>query len=66
MRTVTYWLVVAVLLALTVGAFRLVVTHGLSALGVVGFVGMLVCLAVLLSYAISMRDRDRSSPPIAR
>lgn len=66
MRTVTYWLVVAALLALTIGAFRLTATHGLSALGVIGLVGGLVSVAVLISYAMSMRDRDRSSPPIAR
>ncbi|HVE94362.1 MAG TPA: hypothetical protein VNB24_05530 [Acidimicrobiales bacterium] len=66
MRTVTYWLVVAALVAFTVASFRLMIVHGTSGLGVLGLIGTLVSVAVFMAYSLSMRDRDKSSPPIAR
>ena len=66
MRTATYWLVVMALLAFAVGSFRLMILHGTSGLGVLGLVGTLVSVAVFMAYSLSMRDRDNSSPPIAR
>ena len=66
MRTAAYWLVVAALVAFTVASFRLMVVHGLSGTGMLGLVGTLVAFAVFMAYTLSMRDRDRSSPPIAR
>lgn len=66
MRTATYWLVVIALVAFTVVSFRLMVIYGLSGLGLLGLIGTLISVAVFLSYSLSMRNRDRSSPPIAR
>ena len=66
MRKLSYWLGVAVLTALTILGFRHTVMHGWTASGMVGLAVTLVCFAVLLSFALSMRDRDRRSPPIAR
>jgi hypothetical protein len=61
-----YWLMVILLALMTFVAFRFCVMHGWTALGMVGFVGGLVCFALLLSFGLSMRDRDRRGPPIAR
>jgi hypothetical protein len=57
-----YWFVVAVLAALAVGCLLLVGSNGWSALGILGLVGGLVCVAVLLSYAGSMRPRRTPGP----
>ncbi len=61
-----YWLVVAVLAAITFVAFRYTVLHGRTAGGMIGLAATLVSFAVLLSFGLSMRNRDRRSPPIAR
>ncbi len=62
-----YWLTVLALAAITFIAFRFAVVHGWTAAGVAGLVGALVSFAVLLSFALSMRRRDRPrSHPIPR
>jgi hypothetical protein len=61
-----YWLTVLLLALMTFVSFRFTVMHGWTALGVFGLVATLVCFALLLSFGLSMRGRDRRSPPIAR
>jgi hypothetical protein len=54
------------LAATTFFAFRVSVAHGWTAVGMFGLVVAFVCFALLLSFGLSMRDRGRRSPPIAR
>ena len=63
---VSYWLFAAALAVLTIGAFRYTVMNGWTAKGMVGLAITLVSFAVFLAFTLSMRDRDRRSPPIAR
>jgi hypothetical protein len=62
----TYWLTVLALTAFTIVAFRFAAMNGWTAAGMYWLFATLVSFAVLLSFALSMRDRDRRSPPIAR
>lgn len=66
MQKLGYWLFAIALAAVTVLAFRVTVTYGWTAKGMVGLAVALVSFAVLLSFTLSMRDRGRRSPPIAR
>ena len=59
----TYWLVIVVLAALAIGCMAVVASTGLSGIGLAALAGALVCVAVLLSYAGSMRDRRRTPAP---
>lgn len=61
-----YWVFAAILVVLTIAAFRFTVMHGWTAKGMGGLAATLVSFAVLLAFALSIRDRDRRSPPIAR
>jgi hypothetical protein len=65
-KTLGYWLMVFVLAATTFFAFRVGVGHGWTAIGMFGLVVALVCFALLLAFGLSMRDRGRRGPPIAR
>jgi hypothetical protein len=61
-----YWLFAALLAVLTIVAFRFTVIHGMTGKGMAGLFVTLVLFAVFLAFTLSMRDRDRRSPPIAR
>lgn len=61
-----YWMFAVALAVLTIAAFRYSVVQGWTAKGIVGLAVTLVSFAVLLAFTLSMRDRDRRSPPIAR
>lgn len=66
MNKLTYWAWSAALAVLTLLSFRFTVMHGWTAAGMVGLALTLVFFAVFLSYTLSMRGRERRSPPIAR
>ncbi len=61
-----YWLFVAAMALVTIAAFRYTAMNGWTAKGMVGLAVTLVSFAVLLAFALSMGNRDRRSPPIAR
>ena len=61
-----YWVGVLLLAAMTIASFRLVVLNGWTATGMFALFATLFFFAVFLSFTLSMRDRDRRSPPIAR
>jgi uncharacterized membrane protein YhaH (DUF805 family) len=65
-RKLGYWIVVFMLAVLTVAAFRYTAIHGRSTEGLLGLFATLVSFAVLLSFGLSMRDREDRTPPIAR
>ena len=65
-KTLGYWLIVALLALLTFAAFRYTVMTGWTVSGVLGLVATLVLFALLLSFGYSQRLRNRSGPPIAR
>ena len=66
MKKLGYWLTVILLAVMTFVSFQFFVMHGWTAKGMVGLGGTLVCFALLLSFGLSMRDRDRRSKPIPR
>ena len=61
-----YWLFTLFLAAVTVVAFRFMAINGWTVKGMIGLAVTLVSFAVLLAFALTMHDRDRRSPPIAR
>lgn len=65
-RKLEYWFVVLLLAALTVASFSYTMSHWGAAAGLYGLFFTLLVFAVFLAFALSMRDRDRRSPPIAR
>ena len=64
MRTLRYWLVLVVLAAAAVACFVIATSHGLSGIGLLATAGVLVLVAVLFSYALTMRGKHHT--PIAR
>jgi hypothetical protein len=66
MHRLGYLLIVALLAVLTVVGVRFTVSHWLTAAGLYGLFLTLVAFALLLSFSLSMRDRDRHSRPIPR
>ena len=66
MYKLSYWMFALAMAILTIAAFRFTVMNGWTAKGMVGLAVTLVAFAVFLSFTLSMRDRDRRSPPIAR
>ena len=58
-----YWLVLVVLAVLMLGCIGVVASTGLTGIGLLALVIGLVCAAVLLSYAGSMRSQRRAPPP---
>ncbi|MEY2425606.1 MAG: hypothetical protein QOI61_1178 [Actinomycetota bacterium] len=66
MAKLGYWFVVALLAVVTLLAFRFTYMHGWTAKGMVGLAFTLAFFATFLAFALSMRDRERRSPPIAR
>lgn len=59
----TYWVIISALAAAALAFLWLVAAEGWSGLGVAGFIGCLVSVALLFSYAGSMRRRR---PVVAR
>ena len=65
-KTFRYWLIVVLLAAVTVVLFRFTVAHGWTVIGILGLAATLVAFALVLSFGLSMRDRARGGPPVAR
>lgn len=66
MKKLGYWLMVVLLALMTFVSFQFFVMNGWTAKGMFGLAATLVCFALLLSFGLSMRDRGRNGPPIAR
>jgi hypothetical protein len=65
-KTLGYWVMLGLLALMTLVSFRFFLMQGWTGLGMVGFSGALICFALLLAFGLSMRDRGRRGPPIAR
>ena len=64
MSTLRYWLVLVVLAAAGVACFIVATDRGLSGVGLLAAAGVLVFVALLFSYALTMRGKPHT--PIAR
>jgi hypothetical protein len=64
MQTLKYWFVLVVLAAAGLACFVVAISHGFSGLGLLAGAGVLVFVALLFSYGLTMRGSH--STPIAR